>query len=173
MKTFSLIALILGSFIGAGFCSGREVASYFVSYGNSSYIMAILFGVLFYIFLNIFLLCGENGIHINTNAICTFATIVMTSSMLAGAFNLGGAVLYFVTIAIAIIICYGGISNVSKFSVVLVPIMLVIIIVTCIPSFRQITFNSSSIIHAIPSTINYLFFNMLTMGLFLFSVGKN
>lgn len=173
MKTFLLIVLILGSFIGAGFCSGREVASYFVSYGNSAYLMAILFGVLFYISLNIFLLCGKNKTQIHTSIICTFATIVITSSMLAGAFNLGGVVLYFVTIAIAIIICYGGIGNVSKFSAVLVPIMLVIILLTCIPSVRQITLFHNNIIYGIPSTINYLFFNMLTMGLFLFSIGKN
>ena len=177
MKVFTLVMLILASFIGAGFCSGREVSTYFVELGSSCYVYCIMFGVLFCIMLNIFLLFGKYKLQCHTSIICTFATIVIASNMLAGSVAIGdnafvSAMLFSISIGIAIFTCFGGIKRVGNFSVVLVPIMLLCIIVVCLCNYHkqdmQVTLSSYGTIR----TANYLVFNMITMGMFLVGIGS-
>ena len=47
MKIISLVFMLLGTFIGAGFIGGREVYEYFAKYGSFAFSMIILFSILF------------------------------------------------------------------------------------------------------------------------------
>ena len=52
MKIIFMTVLILGSFLGAGFVSGREIASYFSVFGKYSWIgviiaILLIFGLLY------------------------------------------------------------------------------------------------------------------------------
>ena len=178
MKVFTLVMLILGAFIGAGFCSGREVSTYFAHFGNMSYVYCIAFAVLFYFALIIFLNVSKSKCVIKSKCICSFATIVIISSMLAGSVSLGSnvvqsTVLYFATVIITILVCVGGAYNVGRFNIVLVPIMLVVIVSVCLfAKSGGIVHSTSHAVSGLVAVVNYLLFNTLTMGTFLLSVGS-
>ena len=178
MKVFTLVMLILASFIGAGFCSGREVSTYFVELGDSCYLYCIAFGVLFCIMLNVFLLFGKYKLQCHTSIICTMATMVIASNMIAGSVTIGDnvfvrVVLFVISICTAIFTCIGGIKRVGNFSVILVPIMVVCIIVVCLCSYNKCDMQIAISSYGTIKTINYLIFNMITMGMFLVNIGDN
>ena len=41
--------LILGTVIGAGFASGKEICAFFVRFGKASYFLAVLSGIVFFL----------------------------------------------------------------------------------------------------------------------------
>ena len=53
-KCFGLIWIIIGTFIGAGFVSGKEIYNYFSRFGILSIFMIVLATFLFYFFVKTF-----------------------------------------------------------------------------------------------------------------------
>ena len=190
MKVIFMIVMILGCFFGAGFVSGKEIASYFSVFGKYSFvgvIIAILllflliyffFGLLkktdtFDKFINMYF--GKSGGIINLLfAICLF---ILTSSMFAGSLVIAktiniNTVLFAIFTAIA---CYfvvsGNIGLIEKISLVLVPIILIVILYVCgIPTKISTTLGDLPL--SIISSVNYVFLNIVTLGLFILETGN-
>ena len=58
MKQLKIILLIIGTIIGAGFVSGKEISSFFCIFGFYSYIFIIpIFFFFFYLFFYLLFLC--------------------------------------------------------------------------------------------------------------------
>ena len=55
MRVFSLVFMILGSLLGAGFVSGKEIATYFSTYGRFSVLGIFLLTILIFLLLIFFL----------------------------------------------------------------------------------------------------------------------
>lgn len=58
-KNLSVIFLVLGTIIGAGFCSGKEICVYFARFGFSSLFFLPLFFVLYFFLFKLFLSLGR------------------------------------------------------------------------------------------------------------------
>ncbi len=182
--------MILGAFIGAGFCSGKEVVSYFAIYGYYSIPICLMCGVLLFFVMRIFLLAGKyfnDSQFGKLNFINIMATMIIISSMIAGSISVANSSnmlvtfgVYMLTIAATIVVCSGGVKSVDKINKYLVPVIIVILLFTCILSWSiPSNFNMPNTVSAIVyicggvgSGINYICFNLLLMGMFLFSVGR-
>ena len=56
MKQFKIVLLIIGTIIGAGFVSGKEISSFFSIFGYYSFIFILPIFFLLYYFINKLLL---------------------------------------------------------------------------------------------------------------------
>jgi len=190
MKLILLVFMILGCFLGAGFISGREIASYFSRFGSWSSLAIIIAGVLFFLALYWFLRLssransfskfisvyfGKYGVIITCLfSLCVF---ILIGSMLAGTRSIAQSlnISEVMLIVITTIICYlsvlGSEKLLSKINLCLMPIILAIILIICGIDFRIDVTNSSSMIFSIVSSTNYVLINIVTLGLFVLEIG--
>ena len=132
--------IIVGSVIGAGFASGREVVSFF--YGQDLLFTCLLLFVCFFFGFSFLLIDGEaedNVLFKCTKPLLLFANLIIMSGMLSGLdsaqqslFGLDHSypVLSSVCLIISNIILYNDVKGIGKVTVVLVPFMIAVILLT-------------------------------------------
>lgn len=195
-STVGLIWVIIGTFIGAGFASGKEIATYFSRFGFFSIILAIMAGFLFYFFMKICLIVGKKvgatgGIYRTCfgrfgnviKGIVIIATFITVGSMLAGAFEIFGIFLSpFINILLLIflmflvgIIVIKNYAMITKVNSLLIPALLGAIFITCIVFLTDknydLVIDKISLFQGFSSLFSYVSFNMLSTGIFLIEVG--
>lgn len=129
---------IIGSVIGAGFITGREILTFF--YGQSPiWVFILLLAFFFLLMLSVMTVKGEMSLYAverADNFICLF-NILMIASMLGATESLArdmGVGCAFpawsvVMLLVSIVVCAGGMSRLDKFNAVLVSVMLGIVFV--------------------------------------------
>lgn len=152
---FTLTFLILGTVIGAGFASGKEIVIFFTRFGPYSFLLILLSGIVFYVSFRLYLKAGH-VIHPNNftdvtnniiknktsnfyNFIIFISFILVTSGMFAAvrevSFNFSNAwfqnTIMIVTIFACYFVCKGGIKNLNKINAYIMPIVIVLILVLC------------------------------------------
>ena len=154
-KIFSISMLIVGTMIGAGFCSGREIVSFF---GNRiSIAVAPACGVLIFLCCVVFLFVSSrvNGNSIDkvnasvlgkfgliANLFLLLNSVIVLSAMIAGLNSLCKPFISFPIIgSIAAILCAAianrGLKGMLKCNLILVPFMIVVIACTCLRSLSS------------------------------------
>ena len=137
-RAFGSAFSIIGSVIGAGFITGREILSFF--YGQSPILVFILLLAFFFLLMfSVMTVKGEMSLYAverADNVICLF-NILMIASMLGATESLArdmGVGCAFpawsvVMLLVSIVVCAGGMSRLDKFNAVLVSVMLGIVFV--------------------------------------------
>lgn len=184
-SVFSLVAIILGAFIGAGFCSGKEIFTYFARYGKISITLSLICGVLLCLLMWIFLVTGK---YLDTNKskfgntflnmFSVIASLVIIASMLAGSVCVGinlndnlVIIIYIATALLTFVICSKGFNGVDKVNLTLIPLIIIILLVTCLLSKGADDWVvGGNIVGGILSCLNYLSFNLLLIGMLLIKI---
>lgn len=157
-KSFKLSLFLLGTIIGAGFASGKEIATFFTRFGYLSLGLAVLCGYLFYWISKLFLTAGNKLQANNFSDITKYlfkkkaryfdfalviCLIVLVASMLAGS-NAIGVIIYndynsllisIITATASTLVAFGGLKSLSKLNYIIAPIMIIVLSVTCVLSF--------------------------------------
>ena len=189
MKVITLVFMILGCFLGAGFVSGREIASYFSRFGSSSIFAIIVAGVFFFLCLYLFLRLSEKADNYSKfislyfgkygviiNCLFSLSVFILISSMIAGTSSIATTlgINQIVFLSITLIICFFAVSGsdkmLSKINFILMPIILVIILLVCGVNF-EITSSANGGFFPIVSSTNYVLINIVTLGLFILEIG--
>ncbi len=160
-KVLPSVFLIVGTIIGAGFASGREISSFFAKFGvYSLFFLPILF-IIFYFVFKMLLSIGKdkkfdslkqlnaftkNSIFMNILISATF--IVFTSAMFSGVIeilsynftNVPSVVFYIILPIICYIVLKFGFGGLVKLNLILVPILILSILTLCIfATFNPVT----------------------------------
>ena len=137
-RAFGSSFSIIGSVIGAGFITGREILTFF--YGQSPiWVFVLLLAFFFLLMFSVMTVKGEMSLYAverGDNVICLF-NILMIASMLGATESLArdmGVGCAFpawsvVMLLVSIVVCAGGMSRLDKFNAVLVSVMLAIVFV--------------------------------------------
>lgn len=137
-RAFGSSFSIIGSVIGAGFITGREILTFF--YGQSPiWVFVLLLAFFFLLMLSVMTVKSEMSLYAverADNVICLF-NILMIASMLGATESLARdmgvgcafPVWSVVMLAVSIVVCIGGMSRLDKFNAVLVSVMLGIVFV--------------------------------------------
>ena len=137
-RAFGSAFSIIGSVIGAGFITGREILTFF--YGQSPIWVFILLSAFFFLLMfSVMTVKNEMSLYAierGDNVICLF-NILMIASMLGATESLArdmgiGCVFpvwSVVMLLVSIVVCTGGMSRLDKFNAVLVSVMLGIVFV--------------------------------------------
>lgn len=182
IRAFFCSAAFIGSIVGAGFASGREVALYFGDYGIWTPITAaVLFGVFSYVFLRL----GAISDNVLETVFGSFKTVAegfvrianfaVLTAMIAGAeyvvyriFGVKGGGLFLAVLSLASTISRRS-GILSAISGSLIPVLVVIVIVFLIRADTFITDGDYSII----SPLTYTSMNLVTGGYLVSKLGKN
>ena len=152
-KVLSVVFLIVGTIIGAGFASGREISVFFARFGiYSLFFMPFLFILLYFIFKlflnigrhknfdNIFELNNFTNNSIFMNTLISFTFLIFSSAMFSGAveilsnnfINIPSIIFYLIIFLICYFVLKSGFKGLIKVNVILVPILIISILCLCI-----------------------------------------
>lgn len=152
---FAFILVIIGSIIGAGFASGKEIAIFFSNAGIISYVNIILLFIFFYLILKLFMKLGnsiktKNLFEVNKiifkksyklfNILVLFGLYAIIVSMIAGINSIGEIVfnninlpmLSIFSVFFTFFMLNLGYKAISKLNKILIPIIIFFIIFICL-----------------------------------------
>ena len=176
MKQVKTVFLIVGTIIGAGFLSGKEIVTFFAKYGCYSYIFIPLMFVMFYLLFYKLLYIGSkhNIDNINTlnylifkkqnkliNLFSFISFIILSSTMISAIptalnFKLFSIELIVTLLFITIIMCivlYYDISSIMDICTFAIPIILTILTIVCFCNVSNIIIIEVSNIVLLPYSI--------------------
>ena len=205
-KTLSkqiLIGLMMfGTLVGAGFASGKEIWFYFAQFGNISFLMIALTGVLFFFFSLVFFKLGRK-FQIDTVQKCNqiifkrfavvgevvlvLSNLILLSSMFAGADSLFNLILpnlpyrlaAVLTSIITFFVVLFGLKGITRANVLIVPLLLAVVFVVLVSSFTSgetfwANFHlEASVLNAMLSALLFVSSNMFFSGFILAKMGKD
>ncbi len=178
-KIFSLAMLIVGTIIGAGFASGKEISSFF---GKASPFVALVVGI--GIFLLCYLFCTIGGmykshdfgevnqkmfgkLHVMTDIILLLNSLIVLSGMLSGMNSLFNPIIHIAPTysilsgVLCAVIVAKGINGLLKSNSVIVPfIILFIALVCCFNIDLPISWQPFGIL-TLPTSIIYVCMNIM------------
>lgn len=184
-KSAIAILSIVGTVIGSGFLSGKEIVVFFSRFGILSFPCIVFACLFFYLLFIYFLQYGDKFVQKfeKSKVFCIFnlvIAIIISSAMFAGCDNSLPSVeikwiFFIIVIFISILITRKGLSRLGKINFVLVPIMIGVL-VFCI--FSKINFEEKLFIaneysiFSIFYCILYVFFNISTSILLISKLGQ-
>ena len=140
MKVFSAFLVIIGTVIGSGFMSGKEIVVFFSRFGLFSFPCIIFAFVLFWLLFNFFLKQGDEAIErLNkskfSNLVNFIICTILSSAMIAGCLQLLSSfhmIFKIVIMLVIILYCFfiirKGLGSLEKANLFLVPIMVIVLI---------------------------------------------
>lgn len=190
MKVLYMVFMILGCFMGAGFVSGREIACYFSTFGKYSFlgviIAIILMFLLIYFFFRLSCSCSSFDSFVCTyfsksgkviNWLFAMCLFILSSSMFAGSLaiaetvNISKIIFALITAILAYLVVIGNIGLLKKINFILVPIIILTMFFVCVGQVN-VSVNYGSFVLSILGSTNYVFMNIVTLGLFILETGR-
>lgn len=191
-KILSVAMLIVGTMIGAGFCSGREIVSFFGS--GVSVFVAPLCGVCIFFVCVLFLSIGArirktsfdqvNGVlmgkyHGVADAFLLINNLIVLSAMIAGLNSLLRPVIDFPVFGVAAavlcaVIAAKGASGMLNCNFLVVPFLIVALASVCVSGLRSGDLSASTGVFrltAIPVSGVYVSMNMMLASTVLTTLG--
>lgn len=178
--------LIIGTVIGSGFASGKEIAVFFSRFGVFSYIFIpfaflLFFGVFFWILSH-----GESGIQKISSSklflsLYVIVSLVFTSSMFAGTkatiltnnYIIDVLLLVFL-IVICVYVAKRGLFVLTNINAYLIPFTILILIICLIKNHGEIlSFENGSFFSGFLFSILYVIMNISTSSLLMGQIGKS
>lgn len=174
VKTIAYSMSIIGTTIGAGFVSGKEIANFLNVYGNWAYLVAIIIGVIYFFCIKLFYNASEKNI-LNENKILDYIVIftqfISLSAMLAALNSLltdyfGSSYLFYIFCIFCFIIILLGLKGLTSTNLFLMPIVVVFILFIGISALSLSSNLNIEVMSTSPTKIaSYLF---IYVGLDLF-----
>lgn len=152
-KIFSAVMIVIGTVIGSGFASGKEIAVFFSRFGAVSYFFIPLTFFAFFGIIYAFFSLGEKALNKLSSSklfsiVCITISLIFTASMFAGTINvlpnnlfvkIGFALILFV---ICCRVSKKGVPMLAKLNNFIIPITLVCMIIVLISNFGLPNFSS-------------------------------
>lgn len=179
---FKILALV-GSVVGSGFITGKEIALFFARNGYWGYLGGGIAIIIFFLMFRLFLLRGEKINKILSSnkffiSISLILNTILSSSMLSGMMKVSGGLPSFARIVIIILVfamCFlifkrgGGAFN--KLNLIFVPIMILSFLVIIL-SMLGGEIGGGEVFSSIWFSLLYTALNISSMALLLSSMGE-
>lgn len=155
-NSFNCFLAIIGTVIGSGFISGKEIVVFFSRFGELSFLAVFLsFFLLFYLFKFI-LNKGEKALLKLKNSkisfiLNIFLCLIFSSAMFAGianilTFNLKflNYFIFFIVIFLCFFVFKKGIGGLNKLNLIFVPIMSVVFLLAVVTKIKFVAMSQDS-----------------------------
>lgn len=189
MRNYKITALCLCTIIGAGFATGKELMTYFVSFGIAGFFGILISSILFALVIHRIMLCPFNSLSELLSsypcskllsAVVYLFLLVLYAAMLSASgevlhkvFNLNKTVASVITALLTTLVIIKGYDSISSLSEVLfIPIVIIIFVISITATDKNIAIPSQTIItpRALLSPIIYVSYNILTAIPLLISI---
>ena len=176
LLSIKITMVMLGSIVGAGFATGKEIVNFFGIYGKFAPEIIVVTGILFFLAMMCFFMSGkypEN--HIISyffNCLIFISEFILLVAMISGLFCvtnifLSNDILVYFLLVISFFIGILGVKGLESSNLILAPILIISVISVCIVSLVN---NTSELFQVNNSTtIQKLSYPFLYFGLNLFT----
>lgn len=199
LKVILLVSTIIGTYIGAGFASGKEISCFLAKYGYISVPFIVIISVCYYFLIKKAMNISKNLDKENKDYsqffgkysflinffICASAIITIAGT-LSGSRSVGKILFegnnYYIQIIIILLafyICAGGISNIGVCNLFAVPMIVFYLLFIGIRTFAiggtLSSYNEfcNNYLMSFAMFVFYLCSNFMTLGVLLLQIGKN
>ena len=189
MKKSLLASLtIIGTVIGSGFISGKEIFVFFSKFGIISFPCIFLASILFFLFFKFMLNHGQDALERIKKSKFSFVLnfilcLIFSAAMFAGIVNLLqfdkkwiNFLIFFAILLLCLLVYKFGISGLSKINMVFVPIMVIVFIIILLPKISLKSFENmknSLLVSPIFYSLLYVFLNTANSGVMLAQLSKD
>lgn len=168
MKHFKYVFLLIGTIIGSGFITGKEICSFFARYGYFSTLMVLpIFFIFFFLFELFFMLIKKNKIDFNSKYLKIFSFIIysiLAGSVISSCYEyavslkiLPSIVIYILLIIFCVVSLMLKSNGLVKLNFILTPFL--IIAFSSFTINRVVIFNLIEVSNTVYSNIISLFVN--------------
>lgn len=187
-KAFLTFIVMVGTVIGSGFLSGKEIVVFFSRFGLFSFPCIVFAFFLFWGLFQYFLMQGEKAVTRLENSklsifINFFICLVLSGAMFAGsidAISSAGVAFAVITIALVLLCCFfiicKGLGSLEKLNLLLVPFMVIMLLSFVLGLiFRgkvEVTTKSISFVGIFYSFL-YVLLNTSNSGIVIAHMGAN
>lgn len=177
---------IVGTLIGAGFASGKEITTFFGCFGTFGYIAILIFCITFAIGIIYFSSIDKDSIPtpllVAFNIAVFVSEVISITAMIAGLSSILSMLFisdipFYLSLVLIFMIIICGINGLTTTNLILIPVLFVSIIVfgirgaSSVNSFEMAIVNSSSI-YKIMSLPLYIGFNLFSIFPIALEFGK-
>ena len=154
LNLFGSVFTIIGSVIGAGFITGKEISVFFCRDFSLSGVYAAF--VFFFLFIFLLSVCEENALNKVVGFVVAVTGIVIASCMTAALNSLFGSlfiglfrntenykIFTIITVVFSFFICLKGVGAMNVVSSLVMPFVLVFVVVLSLPKERDFISNLS------------------------------
>ncbi len=189
MKDCALAVLaILGTIIGSGFISGKEISVFFSRFGSFSFLSIIIAFILFFLLFKMILGGTEKAIKRLEESKIVFAMntilcLIFSSAMFAGVGNILsnntklGIIAIFLIIFLCSLVFAKGLGSLNKLNLLIVPLMIIVFVALILTklnfSFQPLAKQTDFAFPSIVYSILYVVLNVANGGTLIARVGKN
>lgn len=168
-----VVFLLLGTVIGAGFASGKEVFMFFGQFNLACLVNILLCGVCFFLVCLMFLTCHKkedfnlfqrSKIGVCFDVIMIFFMFISVSALTAALTSAFGVIVSAISLVFAILFVFWGISCLENVNLVLVPIIIIALFFVSISNY-----DVSQVFVSTTSSKTYNAFLYVGMNIFLAS----
>ena len=179
---------IIGTVIGSGFVSGKEIVVFFSRFGIMSIPCIFLASILFFLLFKFMLNYGQEALErIKTSKFAFILNFILclifSSAMFAGIINLltfdkkwMNFLIFFIILMLCLLVYKFGMAGLNKINMIFVPIMVIVFLALLISklSFIKIEdFSAKFICSPIIYSILYVFLNTANSGIIIASLSKD
>lgn len=147
--------IIIGTIIGSGFATGKEIAVYFSRFGFISYFLIFITGIIFFALTYFFLSRGSKAFEKISSSkfflsLCSIISLIFTSSMFAGTINVFPNIfwlrsaLWLGLIFMCLVVARRGLKSLAIANNFLVPALLVCLAIVIFQIIKPIDLNFCS-----------------------------
>lgn len=187
-KTFPIFLVLIGTVIGSGFLSGKEIVVFFTRFGSISFLCIPLAFLGFWGMFYFAMVMGQKALSRLqkskiSNAINIVMCIILSGAMFSGCYEIlsfSGKVLSFAVMAVIILLCFHiirhGLGFLERVNFVLVPIMVLAIVIFDVSMLCKGQFEPFSSKFSLASGLYafaYVAFNTSNSGVLLAHLGKD
>lgn len=176
--------IIIGTIIGSGFATGKEIAVYFSRFGAVSYFLILITGIIFFGMIYFFLNRGSKAFEKVSSSkfflvLCVIISLIFTSSMFAGTINIlpNFAVLKVIFWIALCLVCFyvskRGLKSLALANNFLIPALLVCMLMVLLTIIKPIdlNFGSKNAFLGLFFAILYCLLNFSTSGIVFAKLG--
>ena len=149
MAIFEITMLFLGSIIGAGFATGAEIVTFFNKWQIPIWLIAVIVGACIYLLitLDILLFYPKPTFNIKTKSlnnkplhiVIIMIYLILFTAMTAGIAQITNSIICSISLVFSATITLLGIQKLSRFNIVIVATIIILIISTAVPYAKPIT----------------------------------
>ena len=143
--------IIIGTVIGSGFASGKEVAVFFSRFGRISYFFIVLSFFIFFGLIYFFLSQGNKSLSKLVQSkifslLCLFVSLIFTSSMFAGTLNVLPSsnilriLLMTIILFVCVIVARKGIKSLGYINGALIPMTIFCMAFVLLTNLEELSF---------------------------------
>lgn len=186
-NVFFAVIAIVGTVIGSGFISGKEIAVFFSRFGNYSYLCIFFVFLLFYFLIRFILNKSEDALNRLSKSKFSFYSnlilcLIFSSAMFAGISNticnlniFLSCFIFVLVLLMSFVVFKNGMGSLNKLNTIFIPLMILIFVINLwtVIDFKFVSIQNNNLGISFVYAILYVILNLSNGSVLICKLGQS